>query len=184
MSGNNYTGTAYERRPSRIPTPYRRNKTINSARVVQNNQEPETAVVTEDSPDDDTTIEDLKLELYDMDIPDTREALRIHSLYSASIHKVDTSSNVANEQTCIVCNGKHRFDNCEVLKNTDFLKGHYIRYCQSLRREASSRASAFDGSAGTLPTTSDRGINKIGVKEDPASTSGNDDHLDFQTGRR
>jgi hypothetical protein len=42
-----------------------------------------------------------------------------------------------------VCGETHRFDACPVLKNTDFLRSHYIRYCQHLKRDASARATTF-----------------------------------------
>ena len=39
---------------------------------------------------------------------------------------------------CIICGENHKFDNCSVLKNTDFLKLHYIRFCQQLHHEATA----------------------------------------------
>ena len=33
-----------------------------------------------------------------------------------------------SERTCIVCSGKHSFNECAVLKDHEFLNGHYIRY--------------------------------------------------------
>ena len=38
-----------------------------------------------------------------------------------------------------------------VLSDTKFLREHYMRYCQHLRRDATARAQAFMGTAGKLP---------------------------------
>jgi hypothetical protein len=47
----------------------------------------------------------------------------------------------------------HRFDECKILANTEFLRGHYIRFCQQMKREAASRASAFNNNGGSSNNT-------------------------------
>ena len=41
----------------------------------------------------------------------------------------------------------------KTLKKTDFLHGHYIRYCQQLRRDTASRAAAFPNTSGDVLVT-------------------------------
>ena len=61
---------------------------------------------------------------------------------------------VADRQPCIVCGEDHRFADCKVLQNTDFLRQHYIRFCQQIRREATARAEVFPGAESQIPTPS------------------------------
>ena len=83
-----------------------------------------------------------------------------------------------------VCGGTHRFDGCEILKNTEFLRGHYIRYCQQARRDTASRATSFPGTNGEIPTQHAR-VNAIGlVYPAPSDHDDYDDGRDFQNARR
>ena len=103
---------------------------------------PDLANTTADS---DDSLDALSHEIDDIEVPpDDPDARAVHALYKAAIFALQTSS---PPTTCIVCGGEHRFDACEVLMNTDFLKSHYIRYCQQLRHEASARASTFPAAA-------------------------------------
>ena len=148
---------------------------------------------SEDSADSDD-FASLTQEIYDMEVPEDDDAREMFHVYSACIHRIKTQPNVAGQQPCIVCGGNHRFDGCDVLSNVDFLRQHYIRWCQQLRREASARNETFDGNAGNVPGMAQR-VNSIDVdsleqetvhvsfvdtveNEEPATTSS-----DFQTGR-
>ena len=122
-----------------------------------------------------------------MAIPDDPQAQEIAALYHASIYKIKTTPNPVNPLQCIVCNGMHRFDKCEVLQNTDFLRGHYIRFCQQLRREMQSRASTF-GDALVPPTSTSinfvDGADAIAEEAHHSESDDEDNRPDFQTGRR
>lgn len=141
-------------------------------------------VQDEDVPDlaatsTDDSLDQFASELLTMEVPDDPEARKVHTLYAASLYRIDASK---PNQKCIVCGGQHVFDGCEILKNTDFLRGHYIRYCQQIRRDAASRAQAFPGTAGAIPGAP---INAIGGDFHPESPdSDTDDEQDFQTARR
>ena len=137
----------------------------------------------------DDSAESLESELYTMDVPQTLDARKVHSLYCAAIHQVSVAPPDQDDAVpvCIVCGSRHRFDQCRVLQNTSFLRGHYIRYCQQLRREAASRASSFQGDDGALPSANVSFVDSIPA-EDIDQPPGDDDEdaeeEDFQTGRR
>ena len=143
--------------------------------------------------DSDDSYQSLYSELRDMDVPDAPDARFTHAAFTAMINRVQSQPLDANApMQCIVCGQNHRFDSCEVLKDTDFLKSHYIRFCQQLRREASARAASFRGPAGNLPAPSTSSVNFLDTQEndhdavenlDEAETSSEADE-DFQTGRR
>jgi hypothetical protein len=40
---------------------------------------------------------------------------------------------------CLVCGKEHRFDDCPVLKDVDYLKDHYNKFCSFLKRTIASR---------------------------------------------
>jgi len=48
---------------------------------------------------------------------------------------IRANPNAAYATNCIVCRGQHRFENCPTLNDHDFLKQHYIRFCQNVRRD-------------------------------------------------
>lgn len=75
-----------------------------------------------------------------------------HYQYLAGLHALRAKPTAAATSPCIVCGGDHRFAECDVLKNNAFLRDHYIRYCQQLRREASARRVAFNQSS-SVPST-------------------------------
>jgi len=125
---------------------------------------------------------ELQTELCEMEIPDDQEACRIHALHTASICKL-AAEGMNNPKPCIVCNGNHRFDQCEVLNNTNFLRSHCIRFCQQLRREAASRASAFEGDAGSMPTAAPVNFMECNLQSRSEDTEDDQDQ-DFQSGRR
>ena len=89
-------------------------------------------------------------EVHDLEVPNDFESLCLHAIYVA-INAIQTSNDSNAPATCIVCGGIHRFDSCKVLKNTDFLCGDYIHYCQQLRRNIASRAASFPGTSGDFP---------------------------------
>ena len=91
-----------------------------------------------------------------------------------------------------MCGGDHRFDNCTVLKDTQFSRDHHIRHCQHLRRDATARAQAFIGAAGELPVKPAKkraapkkpkkaGTNLVDVHEEPSAQD--HDEQDFHQGQ-
>jgi len=86
-------------------------------------------------------------------VPQDDDSRALYHIYSACVLKLMSRPNL-NSQPCIVCNKEHKFEACPILANTEFLRGHYIRFCQHLRREAASRASVFAGTDANLPLPS------------------------------
>ena len=127
-------------------------------------------------------------ELLTLDVPDDLESLRVHSLYARAIYAIQASTNRDAPATCIVCGGTHRFDGCNVLKNTEFLRSHYMRYCQQVRRDATTRVAAFPGTNGEVPVSHAR-VNAILidglVEQSPHfSDSESETAQEFQDARR
>jgi hypothetical protein len=122
-------------------------------------------------------------ELQEIDPGPELDARAVHSLYTASIYKIAAEGHPSGNQTCIVCNGQHRFDGCNVLKNTKFLQGHYIRYCQQLRRETAARDAALNGNAAPTPSLQQHPVNFVDRHSDKPESEP-EDSLDFQEGRR
>ena len=125
---------------------------------------------------------DLADEVYNVELPEdpTADDREIYHLYAAKVHRISADTNLAATQPCIVCGGTHRFDKCNVLKNTDFLRNHYIRFCQQLRREGSERSRVFHGTEANIPMQNVP-VNFIDVAEEDDSDY--DPETDFQMGR-
>jgi hypothetical protein len=132
------------------------------------------------SSDSDASLNDLASEAFDIQSPEESQSL--YHNYVAGIFKISAEPANAKKSPCIVCGGEHRFEQCTVLLDTEFLRSHYIRYCQQIRREADARAKSFSGTQATIPinfvdecVVEDRDIEH----EDEAS----DDDMDFYIGR-
>ena len=123
-------------------------------------------------------------ELVNMDIPDDEhvsENLELYDVYRRAINLVKSNNNVAYEPRCIVCNGQHRFENCDTLNNAEFLRQHYIRFCQTIRRDAANLRNNVEGNR-----TQDAGIQYLDVSEydnQVEDTDDEDDAQHFQNGR-
>jgi len=76
--------------------------------------------------------------LVTIEIPDTEDAprnLAVFDSYRKAVLAIKNDTNVAFGQHCIVCKAQHRFENCPTLNDHEFLKKHYIRFCQNVRRD-------------------------------------------------
>jgi hypothetical protein len=62
-----------------------------------------------------------------------------YARYFATVNKVAGNPQLARCNPCLVCGELHTFDNCPVLKNNDFLKGHYIKFLSFLKRDMEDR---------------------------------------------
>jgi hypothetical protein len=58
---------------------------------------------------------------------------------------------------CLVCGGNHRFDDCAVSKNNEYLKNHHIKFCSFLKRVFASRLAMTGSLPPYLPDKQDRG---------------------------
>ena len=124
-------------------------------------------------------------------VPDDPESQAVYHQHAVAVHAITATPSKSEQQPCIVCGGEHKFSGCPVLSEPEFLKQHYIRYCQQLRRDATARAQAFLGATGELPvkTTKKRVTTKKPKKSSQnlvdvtdATTSG-DHPSDFQQGQ-
>ena len=128
-------------------------------------------------------------DLRDLDVPNDANDYFTHSTFTAMVNHVQAQLlNMNAPMQCIVCGANHKFDNCAVLKNTEFLKSHYICFCQQLHCDAQEWATSFQGSASLLPDPSPGSVNFIDAQDntlddvkyvaDDASSEANED---FQT---
>jgi len=94
--------------------------------------------LSEDNPGPFTNYEEACVNLMTIDIPDTEDTprnLTVFDSYGRAVNAIKDNTNVAFGQHCIVCKAQHCFENCPVLNDHDFLKKHYIRFCQNVRRD-------------------------------------------------
>ena len=76
--------------------------------------------------------------LKDIDVPNSPEDQDLYRIYVNAVRSLPSQPDAAFSGTCIVCGGSHNFDNCDVLNDKQFLRGHYIRFCQMVRKNASA----------------------------------------------
>ena len=129
--------------------------------------------------------EDAAVNLLEVEIPDDEHALHNFELfnnYRQAINAIKSNSNAAYETRCIVCNGQHRFENCDVLNNADFLRQHYIRYCQNVRRDQAARNATFQGNADEHQGARVNFLD-VGEYDNAHDDSLEDDEHHFQNGR-
>ena len=177
------------RAPTRSRPPQRRSTPVNNITTTDDDADPPDLSITDSEDSLDHVYSDIRA-MDNVDDPTDRFTL---NAFSAMINRVQTQAvDPSTSLSCIVCGENHRFDKCDVLNNHEFLKSHYIRYCQQIRRDASARAASFSGSAGAIPTsetvavhfvdaetTSYRGDQDPDIHDD-SSTEG----PDFQRDRR
>jgi len=82
---------------------------------------------------DEACVNLMKIEIPDAE--DSSEKLVVFDSYRRAVNAIKDDANVAFGTHCIVCKGQHCFENCPVLNNHDFLKKHYIRFCQNVRQD-------------------------------------------------
>ncbi len=169
-----------------------RTTTTSTALVNRPQQVPVRAIVTEEAPPVDSneivtassgdTVDSLTDEMQRMgsDVPDGNHEL--YHMYALCVHRINTSPNTAYQRPCIVCGQEHAFDGCPVLQDSQFLRDHYIRYCQQVRREAGARRDAFPGSASQIPAPETQ-VNFVNAIQGNSDDDSYDESTDFQTGR-
>ena len=116
------------------------------------------------------------INLLQIDVPGTESLpnnLLAFDRYRRAVHAIREDTNSAYKQNCIVCRGQHRFENCTTLNDHDFLKQHYIRFCQNVRRDQAELARQQQ-------------VEKVNFMDrDPyKNDSESGDEEDFQSGRR
>ena len=136
------------------------------------------------------------LELNSISAPKSGADAVVFHQYAAAVHQISQDPKVAYSPDCIVCRGKHRFENCPTLNNIDFLRSHYVRLCQMLRRDETAKAGGKGShqSARTATTTTapkQRFVKPPSkdkmpvhfVDNDNNHTDSDDEDQDFQRGR-
>ena len=111
-----------------------------------------------------------------IDIPDTESSpnnLVAYDRYRRAVHAIREDTNSAYKPNCIVCRGQHRFENCTTLNDHAFLKQHYIRFCQNVRRDQTELARQQQAEQ----------VNFMD-RAPYENASNSDDEEDFQSGRR
>ena len=67
--------------------------------------------------------------------------------------------------TCIVCDEEHTFADCPTLKDIEFLRGHYIKFCQLVRKDD-----------GDFTRAKGRNVNFVSARRSPARDGYSTDH--------
>ena len=91
-----------------------------------------------DGPEPFTNYEEACVQLLQIEIPDREDTpsnMLAFDNYRRAVLAIRANPNAAFSTNCIVCRGQHRFENCPTLNDHDFLKQHYIRFCQNVRRD-------------------------------------------------
>jgi hypothetical protein len=85
----------------------------------------------------DNSYQLLYSDLCDLNVPNNANDCFTHSAFTVMVIHVQAQLLDMNApMQCIICGENHKFDNCAILKNTEFLKLHYISFCQQLHHEA------------------------------------------------
>ena len=77
---------------------------------------------------------------------DLKEAI-IHDWFCFTVTQAKQDPKKAFAGDCIVCRKQHTFDDCPILKDHEFLKNHYIQFCQLLRKHQRSLNNPPSGEA-------------------------------------
>ena len=89
----------------------------------------DTGVPGDEAPQPFTNMDEACINLIQIDVPDTESTpnnLLAFDRYRRAVHAIREDTNSAYKQNCIVCQGQHRFENCTMLNDHNFLKQHYI----------------------------------------------------------
>lgn len=95
----------------------------------------------------DATLASTAAELDTYDAPTDPATNELLHDYHVSIHQILQHPVLAVHAPCIVCKQPHRFDECPILNDTLFLRGHFIRFCQLLRRDETKTPSTVSPGA-------------------------------------
>lgn len=119
----------------------------------------------------DTLINDLN----DIDVPDDPQAHTLHDYYCLAVRAAEVQPERVYTGDCIVCRQAHTFENCPVLRDTEFLRQHYIRFCQFMNRDRSSRSP---GSQNRTPRNSQNTARVNFIDRSATIPSGYDTEVD------
>ena len=79
-----------------------------------------------------------------MDVPEDDTDMHLHHSFCFAVQTIKDQPERAFTGDCIVCRQQHTFDNCPILKDIEFLKNHYVRFCQLMRKNQASMMSRDD----------------------------------------
>jgi len=132
----------------------------------------------EDVPEPFTNYEEACVNLLQIEVPD-REDTPSNMLTYDNHHRaalaIRENPNAAHGQHCVACRGQHRFENCPTLNDHDFLKQHYIQFCQNVRRDQAELSQQRVEPVNFM--------DQLCFDDNKESDSGNSDQ-DFPYGRR
>ena len=125
---------------------------------------------------------DVIKDLDNANVPENSFDKELFYKYHAYLYRIQSEP---FQTKCIVCGGMHRFDNCEVLANTSFLRSHYIRYCQMMNKDTSIRETAVSDKQKVNAVDVANEMDFVNECElsDSNSSSDSSNTEDFQTGR-
>jgi hypothetical protein len=74
-------------------------------------------------------------ELMSIEVPEDKA--NDYTQYCVAVNQISQSPDKFSGD-CMICRSQHSFDNCPVLKDSEFLRSHYIKFCQLMRRNLSA----------------------------------------------
>lgn len=102
-------------------------------------------------------------------IPPDDADLSVDQKYRAAVYALNQRP-ASLSSPCLVCGEGHRFDDCPVLKNIEYLKDHYIKFCSFLKRALTSRLSLTRSLPPFVPTAaspSTAAVNAVATTSPP-----------------
>ena len=177
----------YQRRSPRTTAPHSSSTTPVRLHAISLTDPHDADTVAASNSDD--TMESLLQDANDLTPPNDDDSHKINFIYRAALYSIKSQPSNATIRPCIVCGLNHRFDGCSVLQDHDFLRQHYIRFCQLLHREQNTRNHRFEDHAGTLSGAPSRPIHALDIAPPDAQDDSHvpdESHpadMDFQRGR-
>ena len=97
----------------------------------------------------------------------TDDERQLQHLYAVSLFAVKTNP----ARNCLICGEQHTFDNCPVLNNAAFLRNHFIRFCQFLKRDQNYSRNGEVWKGGQRSTSRPSSRNSQGSRSSPTGRS-------------
>jgi len=132
----------------------------------------------EDVPEPFKNYEEACVNLLQIEVPDREDTpsnMLTYDNYRRAALAIRENPNAAHGQHCVTCRGQHRFENCPTLNDHDFLKQHYIQFCQNVRRDQAELSQQRVEPVNFM--------DQLCFDDNKESDSGNSDQ-DFPYGRR
>ena len=164
--------------PSRAPIATR----VNDIHITASDETPpmEPTDSNESAPEDANDFDYAVADVCGIEVPEGQ--WETYDQYRVAVNSIRRNPELADSPNCIVCGDNHRFAQCPILNNADFLRQHYIRYCQLCNRDRQLREAS---SQAPNPQRNNARVNVLDVDEFDALMRDDVDRdiENFQNGR-